>query len=505
MIHYVDVIGQTVTLPDLGPGTWEFGLQAVDLAGQRGTGARFNTTVDATPPTAPDLGRLYGYLMHDSLTLSWTPSIDNGSGIDFYRVFWRIETFNGTTVHADTEETSMTLSGFSEGVTYWFWVRAYDEVGNYADSEEDDTEFDNTAPPRVVIGDLPEYINTTSIRVWWPDVRDNGVGHVRYWLKWRSLEFEDAVWGDYEGGDSYWIEDNLFTVTGLKDGVTYAFYVDVEDGYTNTAEESEHVYVTVDLSPPVIEFDRSIEGSPMSGIISINGTINESTPALLSMIHSTSGDWGYLHPQDTDTILEQGWFSFPWDTTQVPDGVTVIKVIVRDALGRQTEADLNITIRNGKPLVSRKDIWISDTEPLMGEEVTVMVKVRNDGGRVVEDLRLEVYDRDAILFVDPSVTVGPYSENVYWFRMRVVSEHNITARAFSDLHDTGEMEDPVPLKAVKEEVDTDPESEPIPWLAMLAIVLSVIAIALNLADRRREEAPGVEEKEIWVDSKDGEG
>ncbi|MCK5252705.1 MAG: fibronectin type III domain-containing protein, partial [Thermoplasmata archaeon] len=438
------------------------------------------------------------------LDLSWKPSTDNESGVDFYRFFWRQHTFNATTRYADTNDTSATVGDCIEGVPYWFWVRAYDGVGNHADSEMVRTIFDFSPPPVVSLDPIPEYITNTSIEVSWDVARDAGVGDVKYWLAWRSLEDERHVYsGMYEGGDSGYISWTSYTVEDLKDGVTYAFWVHSRDFFFHQSEESEHLYLTVDLSPPVVEIETPIQDEVHSGTITINGTFNESTPVFFTVIHYSSAASGYIYVRDPETILVEGLFSISWDTTQVPDGATAIRVVVRDALDREAFDEVGITISNGKPLVSREDIWFSDTDPFFGHVITVMVKVRNEGDRAVEDLRLEVYDGGNLIGVEPSVTVGPHSESVYWFPMRVGERHNITARAFSDLYDTGEMETSVWLEG-KNVRNGIPDSEPIPWLVLFAIALAVIAIALNLVDRRREGVPGTADGDLRIESKDGE-
>ena len=118
-------------------------------------------------------------------------------------------------------------------------------------------------------------------------------------------------------------------------------------------------------------------------------------------------------------------------------------------------------------------------------------------------MQLQVYDNGEIIGLEAPFKVGPRSESVYWFNFWVTGEHEITARANSPLYDTGEMEIGLKLKA-REEGGSETVSSLIAWEGMLAIILAVVAIALNLVGRRTTgaEVSKAGDGDLWMESRD---
>ena len=150
------------------------------------------------------------------------------------------------------------------------------------------------------------------------------------------------------------------------------------------------------------------------------------------------------------------------------------------------------------------DISFSDPRPEEGDRVTVFVSVHNDGNAVAYDPLVELFRDGKLIDSQRSTTIMPQSVSVFQFIVTAEGMHEYTARARSDRHDTGEMEVGRVLKATEDESGWVLVSSPVAWVGMLAIVLSVVAIALNLLGRRSAEAPGTGDGDLWVESKDGE-
>jgi lysophospholipase L1-like esterase len=95
------------------------------------TSARTAAAADTTPPTAPT--NLKAASAKAKVNLSWTGSTDaGGSGLAGYDV-WRSTSSNGTFVKIGTtpaSSTSYSDNTVSSGVSYWYFVVAFDGAGN---------------------------------------------------------------------------------------------------------------------------------------------------------------------------------------------------------------------------------------------------------------------------------------------------------------------------------------------------------------------------------------
>jgi len=86
------------------------------------------TTTDTTPPSAPT--NLRGSDGGGVVNLSWEAV--NASDLGGYQVYWGGASGNWPNSSNVGNRTSIQLSGFQEGMTYFFVVKAYDSSGNFS-------------------------------------------------------------------------------------------------------------------------------------------------------------------------------------------------------------------------------------------------------------------------------------------------------------------------------------------------------------------------------------
>ncbi len=114
-----------------GEGTYEI---FVYVTGSTGAVGRTSTPLvfDTVPPTVPQDVKL-GPGGTGRLDVSWSASTDTGSGVANYRVFFGTSpgVYDGSSSPVDAgDKTSTTLSGLSDGNTYYVAVSAVDGAGN---------------------------------------------------------------------------------------------------------------------------------------------------------------------------------------------------------------------------------------------------------------------------------------------------------------------------------------------------------------------------------------
>ena len=150
-----------------------------------------------------------------------------------------------------------------------------------------------------------------------------------------------------------------------------------------------------------------------------------------------------------------------------------------------------VTVMNARLSIGPSDITFSDPAPEIGDMATIFVTVRNTGDSTAHGVTIELFDHGDLVFSFDEVDLEGHSVTTFPFEVSIDGEHLFSARARSILYDTGEMPVGKSLKGVEEESEPSTISDSAAWIGMLAIVLAVIAIALNLIGRMR--TPALEE------------
>ena len=240
---------------DVAPDTsYGYAVRAVDAAGN--TSEPSDTVVattpapDVVPPSVPsDLQATAGT---DAVTLTWTASTDDGSGVASYEV-WRDGAPLGTT--ASTGFTDATIVG---GETYAYAVRAVDGVGN---ASELTSEIVVTAPspdvtPPSVPTDLTAGVSDDAVALTWSASSDEGSGVAGY-----------EVWRD--GAPLGTTGTTALTDTSVTGGVSYAYAVRAVDADGNASELSSEIVVSVPIPPPAAVFSDGFESADLSAWTSV--------------------------------------------------------------------------------------------------------------------------------------------------------------------------------------------------------------------------------------------
>jgi len=503
MVYSIEVIGQSLTFPDLGEGTWIFGIMAVDRFGHQGPWTGFNTTVDGTPPSQPFIKGIPRYSSGPGQTINWTPCTDEGSGVDHFVVEYAQAGNMATIQYVVTQETEVTIVGLMEGVLYWFRVWAFDAVGNSNEGNDVHVILDLTPPPAPELIPVNELGSRDLIKLQWIPVVDNNGSDVEYQVRGMFFDMPRSTHVDIEYP---WTNGTNVTIEGMSELEFYELYVVARDPLGWESEPSNMVSFSVDLTPPRVSIRTPIEGQSVSGSIMIHAEVDDVNPWGYFMQYARDGgprDWKYI--VYWTEMGNSPWFFAPWDTAGLPDGEYVIRVTHIDYVGRQGYNEVNVTLINAKPRVTPSDITFSDTSPKKGDMVTVYVTVRNAGDSAAYNLMVELFDDGVLVGSFPGVLVRAHSYIELPFDIEVDDRHEFTVKVGSIfLYEAEETHRPRILIA-QEEDEAVSVSSPVAWVGILAIVLSVIAIALNLVGRRTSgaEAPKGSEEDLRVESEEG--
>ena len=196
-----------------------------------GTESELNCVGAASVPGAPM--RLTATAGNGNITLNWIVPADGGSSILRYEYRYSAATGNGSygewaEVSGGPSQTSVTISGLTNGVEYAFQVRAVNDVG------EGEPATVNQTPGAVP--DAPTLSarggNGTVTLTWDAPANDGGAPFLNYDVRYRKSGASWGAWMEVEGGSSA----RSVTITGLTNGTSYEFQVRAVNGKGAGAE-----------------------------------------------------------------------------------------------------------------------------------------------------------------------------------------------------------------------------------------------------------------------------
>ena len=225
------------------------------------------STSDKTKPVAASTLLKVTDLATDGFTISWESASDNITPSEkmHYRVMVREvglesdwKAFEGIGI------TSYTFKGLKQGTEYSFFVRAFDEAGNYCDYFQPESKAVYVTKT-LVVDEVAPIVATKVITVsnrtdsgftinWTPasdDVTPMEKIRYRIWLKvhgegnWRCVHEEPGI--------------TSYTFKGLKEGTVYSFYVEAFDEkknkltYLNPKTGQSFNTVTADHTAPEVK------------------------------------------------------------------------------------------------------------------------------------------------------------------------------------------------------------------------------------------------------------
>ena len=214
------------------------------------------TTLDGTPPGFAGLSSAAA-LSANSIQLSWNAATDNKSLPQniVYLIYLSTtpggENFSSPNFQTPPGATSYTITGLTPSTTYYFVVRAKDEVGNVEqNSVEKPARTPDGIPPKFGGLSFAEGLSTNEIRLTWSAATDNeSLSQDIVYLIYLSTtskgqNFSSPNFTTSAGATSY-------TISGLTPSTTYYFVVHARDKAGNVEQNSVELSAgTWDGIPP---------------------------------------------------------------------------------------------------------------------------------------------------------------------------------------------------------------------------------------------------------------
>jgi fibronectin type 3 domain-containing protein len=447
------------------------------------------TTIDVTGPSGAVIDELPAFSPGTGLLMTWSAAIDDGIGGAEHRlvVYADEELKVPIQIGQWTEALGTKVVGLSDGETHWFVMECRDAFGCIGlDSDPVSTTMDATPPSLWV--DAPgifgpedgaatgAVIDTTSGVALVEASSDGGV-------TWESAVMEDGGWS-MAFPSSTW--------SGM-------LMVRATDGVGNTV--TTPVTAVVDQTSPTISIVSPFDDSTISGSIPILGTIADDhlESYQVDYVAGTSGDWRSVQPSQRTRGMSGTLAT--WMTSGLSDGTYTLRITASDSLGNTKETLVTVTLMGAHLTLSPSDITFSDSHPLPGDKVEVMVTVRNSGDSPAEDVTVILSSVAGIVDEQTGITVPAHGTYIAIFSVKAKEgSTEFSARATSNFYDTGQMTSGKPLTTIEEEGMLENAAG---VLGLIALILAVIVLAIFLVSKfgigKKEEMVQPEVEEIFVD------
>jgi parallel beta-helix repeat protein len=308
--------------------------RSTDNAGNLEPDNTLSIFVDDTNPTAAQPTALNPYSTSPP-TISWTanPGSDaGGSGLKNYEVFRSTNAIDYTSVYAtaDGSTTSWGDSAATNGQTYYYKVRTYDNVNNYANSSAISTTID-TQPPSVTInsptaGGAYKSGNMVSVDA---SILDGGSGISN------SATCLISIGGIYTASIPYSVSTqkcagNVIAPSGLADG-SNSLIISIPDNAGNVGSSS--VTITIDNTPP----------ASLSVSINDGATYATSTAVTLTLSATGATNMAFSNDGSSWSSWEAYGTSKSWPLSS-GDGTKTVYFKAKDDLGNEASPATNTII-----------------------------------------------------------------------------------------------------------------------------------------------------------------
>ncbi len=216
--------------------TYYYWMRAVDGAGNKGT---WSVMVPGTPLSSIDAtnpSTVTGVVATPGdglVVLSGYTATDN-VGVVSYSIYYNTTGIpSGAPVFTGVTESSFEVTGLTNGVTYYFWMKASDAMGN----RSVDRSTVVTAEPAIIDLEAPSQVTgltathgDANVTLVWDEASDN-VAVADY-----SIEYSSS--GDFSNPSFATSSNNGVTISSLTNGVQYYFRVKASDAANNEGEWS---------------------------------------------------------------------------------------------------------------------------------------------------------------------------------------------------------------------------------------------------------------------------
>jgi uncharacterized repeat protein (TIGR01451 family) len=352
--------------------------------------------------------------------------------------------------------TEADVFGLADGMTYHLVLLCRDGFGNMGTpSEPAGTTMDSSAPTLTLgaaaFGPLDGQV--------FGECSDGGSGvdAVEYSVDggetWTSADMEDGSWSfDLPSGvDGAWVRatDTMGNVAGLE-------------------------WAVVDSTGPAIVISSPAAGADVSGAVTLLGSITDPNLASYTVEVKMEGDSTWTTVQPTQATTGVAGTLATWLTAGMTGGDYELRVTATDTLSNSETGSVTVTLKGAHLSIGTGDISFSDSHPLPGDMVTVLITVRNDGASPAENVQVTLMDEGKEVGSE-TVTVPAHGTAVVPIKVKAGESHDFTARAQSPLYDTGAMDTGQPLQSIEEEAALENAGG---ILGLIALILAVIALLL---------------------------
>ncbi len=227
-------------------GSYSVPVTAVDGAGNLATDSSTSLTLDNTAPSAPT-NLSATALTGGSISLTWTAS--SSGGVDQYNIY-RATTSGGhnyssPTYTVSSGTTTYTDTSTTDGVTYYYVVRAQDSVGNVDTNTNEVSATADASAPSAPTSLTAMAIAAGSIKLTWTA---SSSGDVDKYNIYRAT----ISGGENYSSATYQVSSGIvtYTDTSTTNGVTYYYVVRAQDAVSNIETNTNEVSATASATGP---------------------------------------------------------------------------------------------------------------------------------------------------------------------------------------------------------------------------------------------------------------
>ncbi len=304
-------------------GDYDIMVSAVNNAGLVADSSTVLIHVDITPPTAPVINfPRSGEWTKPSITVSWSPSTDTGSGLDYYIVKFFKE---GSPAHTSgpITMTNYLWTAPSDG-SYSVKVTAYDKVGLIRDSTEIAFGVDSTNPTLEITSPTDQPTWLTNLGVISLAGTCSDVAGI-YKLIWTN----DRGGGGNPTGTTSWTITSITLYAGVN-----VITVTASDNANNLA--TDVITITYDNVPPTLTF---------------NSPNNNTWLNVDSVLVSFASD-GTSFEQSTDGGTYTACSSTSATFSSLSDGTRNLMIRATDLAGNKRTFYLSVNIDTVQPTIT---------------------------------------------------------------------------------------------------------------------------------------------------------
>ena len=356
---YTSQVASPIIVTGLAGGTTYYvRLMSVNVAGNSAPTAATTVTLANSVPSQPVISTLTP--ASQSLTIGFTAPSNGGLAITNY--FYSID--NGTTyTSTGNTNTSISISGLTNGTNYSVMIRAANSLGN-------------SAPSAAVVG-TPRTLPGA------PTISSVAFGNQSIVVSYTAPASNggSAITGyqySINGGSSYVFcgSGNPFTISGLTNGQSYTVLlqsINVAGNSAASAASSAVVPCTVPNSPAI--------STVVAGNQSL--TVSYTAPA----VNGGSVVTGYLYSYDQTNYTSLNTTTNPFTITGLTNGQSYrVSMIAQNVAGNSSVSSLSTATT---PLTTPNAPVISSSV-LGNGQVAVSYSLPYDGGNTIDDIQYKV-------------------------------------------------------------------------------------------------------------------